>query len=65
VIDPVDADDAAASDSAEASDADSDVELEASFSAASAEEPATEPVEVIDDKTRPIELPAKSDNELF
>ena len=65
VIDPVDADDAAAGDSAEASDADSDVELEASFSAASAEEPATEPVEVIDDKTRPIELPAKSDNELF
>lgn len=31
----------------------------------SGQEPATEPVDIVDDKTRPIELPAKSDNELF
>ena len=27
--------------------------------------PATAPIDVVDDKTRPIELPEKSDNELF
>jgi hypothetical protein len=26
---------------------------------------ATAPIDVVDDKTRPIELPEKSDNELF